>query len=122
MKIISNQSLRQAVCLLLADVLLFSTTDVSKVPSFVVIIGFGLLSLTLYWAVRGLLRLGRLYGLTIRRQQSLAIYLTIITAGLIALQSIGELNHRDLMVLLPLSIIGYFYSAYLKSSQRNLGS
>ncbi len=87
-----------------------------------VIIGFGLLSLTLYQLVRGLLRLGRLYGVTIKRQRSLAVYLTLITAGLIALQSIGELNRRDLTVLLPLSILGYFYSAYLKTSQRNLSS
>lgn len=110
----------QALALLGLDATLFFTTDVRKVPSFVVIIGFGLLCLTLYWGIRVFLKLGRLYGITIKRQRSLALYLTAILGGLVALQSVGQLNNRDFLVLLPLSIIGYSYGAYLKSARRNL--
>ncbi len=122
MKIRSRRSLWQAVGLLGLDGLLFCTTDVSKVPSFIVIIGFGLLAATLYWVIRGLLRAGRLYGLTIRRQRTVSFYLTGIVAGLLALQSIGGLTHRDIMVLLPLSLIGYGYGIYLKNARRDLNS
>ncbi len=122
MKIRSRRSLWQAVGLLGLDGLLFCTTDVSKVPSFIVIVGFGLLAATLYWIIRGLLRAGRLYGLTIRRQRTVSFYLTGIVAGLLALQSIGGLTHRDIMVLLPLSLIGYGYGVYLKNARRDLNS
>jgi hypothetical protein len=56
------------------------------------------------------------YGIHIRNKKSLALYITLITGVVVALQSIGELGARDIWVLLPLALIGYFYSAYAKKA------
>lgn len=85
-------------------------------------VGFLLLTATLYLAIHNLLKLSRLYGVTIRRQRHLCLYLTGILSGLLALQSVGQLSSRDILVLLPLTIVGYSYGTYLKSAGRNFGS
>ena len=111
-----------AAVILLADVMLFAGTDATKVPSFVVFVGFLLLVATLYVLIYGLLGLSRVYGLPLKHKQQLSVYLTAVVGSLVALQSIGELSGRDVLVLLPLSIIGYVYSAYARSNRRNLDS
>lgn len=108
--------------LLILDVILFGTTNATRVQSVVVIIGFVLLVLTLYAVIRGLLALSGLYGLHLPHQRQLAVYLSILVGGLLALQSIGELDKRDVLVWLPLIMIGYVYSAYVKTGRRNLES
>lgn len=108
----------QAMALLAADGLLFSATNAANVSSFVVIIGFLLLSATIYSLIYVLAGLIRYYGINIRRKRTLSLYMTGIIAILVALQSIGELGTRDIWVLLPLSGLGWFYSAYAKSSKR----
>jgi len=120
MKQALRRPLRQAVSLLVLDGLLFCGTDVTKVPSPVVIAGFLLLIATLYLLVRTLLKVGRLYGLNFRRQKRLSLYLTGLIGGLVALQSIGQLGQRDILVLLPLSVLAYFYVASLKAGGRDL--
>ena len=116
-RLIKHSSVQQLIILVSATGLLFSTTQVAKVSSFIVIIGFTLLTLTIYYLIRCLLSLSKLYGLKIRRQRSLAMYLTLIVGILLALQSIGELGSRDVWVLLPLAILGYGYSSYAKTSR-----
>lgn len=81
------------------------------------IIGFALLSLTLYFAINGLFKLLRLYGLPIgakSRRTSLGV--TGLVAGLAALKSVGQLTSRDLMVLLPLALLVYLYVSYNRSA------
>lgn len=120
MKRFSHKRVRYGAGLLVLDGLLFGTTDAASVPSFVVIVGFLLLVLTFYSLIYGLLSLGGLYGIPLRHSRQLAVYLSVVAGGLVALQSIGELSSRDVLVLLPLATIGYIYSAYARTNRRNL--
>ena len=104
--------------LLALDGLLFSLTNAGSAPAYALIVGFVLLIATLHYLLYGLLAFARLYGLSFKRKRYLAGYSTILAGFLLALQSIGELNSRDVVVLLPLVIIGYTYSLYGKSSPR----
>lgn len=96
--------------------MLFSTTNANNVPSFAVMAGFVLLILTVYYIVYSLIGLLGLYGIKIKHKRQPAIYLTAMAGLLIALQSTGELGTRDIWVLLPLVVMGYFYSTYARSS------
>jgi hypothetical protein len=102
--------------LLILDALLFGATDAATVPAAVVVIGFILLLLTLYAIIGAILALLSLYGLRLSHRPQLAGYLSVMFGGLMALQSIGELDKRDVLVLLPLIIVGYLYSAYVKTA------
>jgi hypothetical protein len=97
--------------------LLFSLTNTGSVPSFLLVVGFVLLGAAFYYLLYGLLAFARLYGMSIRRKRRLAGVLTAMAAGLMALQSIGELNSLDAAVLLPLVVIGYTYSFYGKAGR-----
>ncbi|PIZ62282.1 hypothetical protein COY17_02710 [Candidatus Saccharibacteria bacterium CG_4_10_14_0_2_um_filter_52_9] len=118
-KFIKNKHVLRLSGLLTVDGLLFAGSDAARVPSFIVMVGFLLLAVTLYYFIYAGLGITKVYGLKIRGRRQLALYLTVITAGLIALQSIGQLSQRDVTVLLPLAIIAYLYSAYAKTARRN---
>ncbi len=98
--------------LLLADAIVFAGTDARKVNAIILIIGFGLLVATLYWVVYGSLAFIRLYGIVVKQKRRLAGSLTGMAACIVALQSVGELNVKDVLLLLPLVTIGYIYTAY----------
>ena len=100
------------VIFLMGAGLFFGLSDPSKVPSFTLIIAFGLLLLVLYQLIFGLLTVGSWYGLLADRRgrRRLSVVLTGLVGGLVALQSIGELSHRDVLVLIPLMVGFYFYS------------
>lgn len=94
---------------------LFIGTDAAKASSFVIILSFILLITTIYYLIYCILGFLKLYGINIKHQKTISIYVTIASGILIALQSIGELGSRDIIVLLPLAILGYFYSSYAKT-------
>ena len=110
----------QTLGVLIIDAVFFSYTDAGKVAPFMLIVGFLLLLLTSYVLFYGVLSFARLYGLPVRHKQRLAIYLSGTAGLVIALQSIGELSPRDILVLLPLVTISYIYGAYSTSRRRNL--
>jgi len=101
-----------------ADGIVFGFTNAVSVPSFVLMVGFLLLSVTFYYLIRGLLTFVGLYGVSVRRKRRLAAVMTGAVSGLVALQSIGELNSRDVLVLVPLMLIGYVYTSYGKGTRR----
>jgi hypothetical protein len=105
---------RSLACLglVVADLTVFTQTNATRVASFTLIIGFLALAATVYYAAYGLLAFARLYGLPVRRKRRLAASLTGLAGCLVALQSVGELNVRDVLLLLPLVTIGYLYSFY----------
>jgi len=105
MKIIrtlNRNQLWQLGGLLAADFILFGLTNAQSVNSFLLIIGYGALIITMYKVTRLLFK---------RRRQ--AVWLTGGMAAMVALQSMGGLNQRDWLVILPLIGLGYLYSAYL---------
>jgi len=106
--------------LVVADIIIFAGTDATKVTSFIVMVGYLLLVLTIFAAIFGILSLSRLYGIPIKHKKRFAAYITGMIGLLVALQSIGELSSRDILVILPLVIIAYAYSSYSRSDRRNL--
>jgi len=100
------------ITLLLADALLFGITDPHKVPSFMLIVAFLLFVASLYYFIRALIRGASWYVVKPAYPRRLASVLTVVVGLLIALQSIGELTGRDILVLLPLVILGYLYVSY----------
>ncbi|HEY5152452.1 MAG TPA: hypothetical protein VII55_00600 [Candidatus Saccharimonadales bacterium] len=116
MKPLARQHAWKFAALIAMDGAMFGLTNTGNVPSIGLMAGFLLLALTFYCFVRGLLSFARLYGLSIRRKRRLALVVTGLASGVVALQSIGELNSRDILVVVPLMLIGYIYSSYGKST------
>jgi len=113
MHIIRHRRLLARLSLLLAaDAVVFGGTDAHRVSAVVTIIGFGLLIATVYYLVYGILAIVRLYGVVIKHKQRLAGSLTGLAAFIVALQSVGELNVKDVLLVLPLVVVGYVYTAY----------
>lgn len=114
MKLVHNKHVWKFTGLAAADGLMFGLTNAHSVSSPGLMVGFLLLVATLYYLANNLLSLTRLYGLKIKRQRRLAAVITGSVSGLVALQSIGGLNSLDMLVLVPLVIVGYVYSYYGK--------
>lgn len=102
----------QIIIILVLDGLIFGGSNSRSAPSFLLMAGFLLLLATIYQLFYGLLSMARLYGLKFKRQNRFGLYVTGAVGLLVALQSIGELSPRDVVVLLPLAGLGYLYSAY----------
>ncbi len=107
----------RAGSLVVADLLFYGNTNEHSVPSYLVIIGFLLLALNIYFVSFVVLSLLRLYGLPIKHKKRLAKYITGAASIIIALQSVGQLSVKDVLVLLPLTILGYVYVNYTKNRQ-----
>jgi hypothetical protein len=118
LKSIGRKRAGQLTLLVLTDIVFFGATNAHKANTYTMIIGFGLLMATAYAIIYGLVALSRLYGLPIRNRNKLTVYLTCVMAVLFALQSIGELDPRDILVLVPLSLIAYVYSSYSQANKR----
>ena len=101
------------LCLLLLDGIFFTRTDPHKVASVTLIIGFLLLTITLYLCIKRVLAFAKLYGLPFsRHERRIALFGTGVIGGLIGLQSMGELTERDLLVVGPLAVMLYLYLSY----------
>jgi hypothetical protein len=110
--------LTKPICLLVADILLFGATDPRSTPSFILIVGFLLLSATIYYLLDGILAFLRLYGLAPRNRKRVLRTGTMVVCGILALQSMGQLSLRDLLILAPLTFLAYFYLAYSRDSRQ----
>jgi len=104
--------------LLTADIIVFGLTNARSSPSFVLMVAFLLLAANFYYLINFLLGFAWLYGLSVKRKRRLTAFLTAFFAGTTALRSMGGLNGRDLLVLLPLITISYFYGFYAKAGYR----
>jgi hypothetical protein len=112
-KLLRHAHFWQGLTLLIADGLFFGMTDSRRVISSGLMLGFGLLVLSLYYLSLGLLAFIQLYGLSFgRHRHRLALFMTVGAAGLLALQSIGQLSLKDILVLGLLAAILYTYLGY----------
>ena len=114
MKFINRSQFWLVIGLLMADGLFFGLSDPASVPSLALAIGFILFVVTLYRLLYGLLILVSWYGFSRgkRPRRRLALTVTGLVGGIVALQSIGELAARDVLVLVPLVIGMYVYNSY----------
>lgn len=96
-----------------ADLVVFGGTNPHSAPSIVLFIGFLLLATNFYALLLGALKLVAWYGLSPGRYHKRFIRVAAgLFSGVVALQSIGELSSRDVLVLLPLAFIAYLYLSY----------
>jgi uncharacterized membrane protein YccC len=118
-KLLSHKRFRRIALLIVVDAVVFGLTDPQQVPSIALAAGFLLLAVTLYQVFLGLLQLANWYGLpgAVHRHRQ-ARTLTALVGGLVALQSIGELGRRDVLVLLPLAFMAYLYMSYGKAARQ----
>jgi uncharacterized protein (DUF3820 family) len=98
------------------DALFFGLTNPNRVPSLLLIVGFGLVVATLYTVLRLVLSIGEVYSAWFRRQRRPVGFVTVVLAAMLALQSIGQLALRDVVVLLVLSAVLAVYYNYSKSN------
>jgi hypothetical protein len=113
MKIVSHSRKWPLAVLAVADIVVFTGSDPRSAPSWVLFIGFILLAVSFYVLLLGLLKLAAWYGISPGRHRKRFIRLTAgLFSGLVALQSIGELGPRDVLVLLPLAVLVCLYLAY----------
>jgi hypothetical protein len=76
--------------------------------------GYILLAATFYTGFEVLLRALKLvFGRPRVHLHRLAVAGTLVGVILVALQSIGQLSLRDVLVALGLAGVGYFYSVYI---------
>jgi uncharacterized membrane protein YfhO len=108
--------------LLAADGLVFGATNPNDTASFMLIVGFILLCATVYYLLDGLLTLTKLYGIPLRHKKRFLKSMTLLISGLAALQSLGQLSSRDVLVLAPLSVLLYLYIAYSRSAKQSLAA
>ena len=108
--------------LLAADALVFGATNPNDTLSFMLIVGYILLCITLYYLFDGILSLSRLYGIPLKHKKRFLRTAILVVGGLVALQSIGQLSSRDIMVLAPLTTLLYLYIAYSRSARQRLAA
>ncbi|HSW37342.1 MAG TPA: hypothetical protein VLG37_03180 [Candidatus Saccharimonadales bacterium] len=118
MKYLKNPKIIWVLALLAVDVLFFLNTDPFKIASPLIIVGFLLLSLNIYWFFRALISLLALYIAPLKRHQARPARILTITASLlIAMQTIGQLSLKDVLALLPIVLIGYIYLSFNKKQR-----
>ncbi|HVX47789.1 MAG TPA: hypothetical protein VHA05_00310 [Candidatus Saccharimonadales bacterium] len=121
MKILASHSHKRrkwpAAALVTADLVVFGGTDPSKVPSIGLFLGFLLLIANFYALLVVALKLVAWYGVSPGKHKQRFVRVTAgVFAGLVALQSIGELSARDVLVALPLAFLAYMYLSYGRRS------
>jgi hypothetical protein len=119
LKLLGHSRFWRVISLLVMDVLFFSKTDSDKVPSYLLMAGFILVIATIYQFAYMLLSIGRFYGVPVKHKKRMAGYISSVVGILLALQSVGELGLRDILVILPLALIAYLYTTYNKSNKHD---
>lgn len=115
MKPLSSRSRKKwpFAALIAADLAVFGVANPESAPSQVLFVGFLLLVANFYVLTLGMLKLVAWYGVAPgRRRQRFIWLMTAVFSGLAALQSIGELSPRDVLVLFPLAGLLYLYLSY----------
>jgi hypothetical protein len=113
----SHRLSRRLGALITLDALIFGASNAAQAPTWLIMVGFLALSATIYYTVQAVFKGLSLYGISLKRKKTLSLYVTLVMALLMALQSVGELGTHDFVVLLPLALIGYFYNAYSKTER-----
>ncbi|HET8992013.1 MAG TPA: hypothetical protein VFN31_03210 [Candidatus Saccharimonadales bacterium] len=116
---LTKHKLAQSVlALFLIDFLFFGSINSTKVAPFMLIVGLIVLVMNIYFLVYGVISLIRLYGIAVKRKGRISLYSSIFLGILIALQSIGELSGRDLIVIVMLAVASYAYITYAGTAKQ----
>jgi hypothetical protein len=101
--------------LALLNLVIFGLTDPVNSMPIVVILGFLVLSLDLYLVVRLVVWFLSLFiGKVQLHRRRLTILFTTFLVVCLGLGSIGQLTWRDLLVVVVVAAVAYFYSLYFR--------
>jgi len=101
------------VLLAAADGLFFGATNPYQLPSICIIVGFILIALSIYAAARLLLYVvGKYWQVPAARLRRLSVAAGVLGGLLLAMQSIGQLTPKDVIALVPIMALAYFYFSY----------
>lgn len=121
-KLLKNISYRrylESLTIIILDIGFFTKTNANKAPAIVLMLGFVLVYLSIYMLVYVVLSFLKLYAVPIKRKRRLTWYITSVISLFIALESIGELSAKDIIVVLPLAVLAYLYINYAASAKTN---
>lgn len=101
------------ISLAVADLVIFGLSNSHQAATPVLFAGFLLLIANFYFFLLAALRLAAWYGLSLGvRRKGFIKLATGLFAGLVALQSVGQLSLLDVLVALPLLALAYLYVSY----------
>ena len=99
------------------DAAFFGFTDPSRVAAAMVMVGFGLFVANLYMVMSAFIGIAGWYGVSFgSHARRVAAVATGVISGAVALQSVGQLSVRDIIVVLPFAVILYMYTSYGQQS------
>ncbi len=104
---------------LVVDGLFFTLTDPITMNSAFLILALFIFGISIYIFLDNALFLINGAGLKIRNRLKLALYLSIIITILVSLQTIGQLTIRDVLVIVPLTLVMYFYINYVRPKTKD---
>jgi hypothetical protein len=113
-QILKKRLVWQSLVLIVIDGLFFGLTDPRTVNSLFLIVGFVLLGLNVYVLVKIVLVFLAKLGFSIKNRGKIAGFSVILACLLLALQSIGQLSARDVLIIVPLTVLLYIYTAYIR--------
>ena len=106
--------MRQLVPLAAVDVLFFNAVNPAKSSSFLIIAGCILLLITLYVVNRAVAKLGAFFfSYSKQTQRRLAMCMTTLLGFLLLMQSIGQLDVRDVLAAVALIAAFFIYVSYI---------
>ena len=114
MKKMRSRSFWLSIGLIITDIAFFGLTNPVKVASILLIAGFGLLVVTMYWLLLNIQKIAGLYMPWLLRQKNLSLSISLLVGLLLALQSIGQLTVRDMLLVPAAGLVLYAYLAYGK--------
>jgi hypothetical protein len=113
-----TRKLIRLIVLFIGDGVFFSLINPVSVYSFVLVVGFALLALTMYALIDFFLALvERVVPFSSHTKKRIALASTLVLSLLIAMQSIGQLTSKDVLATIPLVIVLSFYFSYITAKK-----
>ena len=114
LKILKKRLFWLAILLVILDGLFFGLTNPTNVNSIFLIVGFVLLGGSIYVLTQIVLTFLIKLGFKIKNGGKIAGFIVVLSCLLLAQQSIGQLSARDVLIIIPLSVLLYIYAAYVR--------
>ena len=122
MKSPHNKLLGQLTAIAAADLAVFGLFNTRTASVMVLFLGFLLLSANIYVLVKLALKLISLYGIKTRNNKRLSLTITGVIIFILALQSVGQINLRDIVVISVVASLIYLYTSLVRRPRQSLES
>ncbi|HSX47315.1 MAG TPA: hypothetical protein VLF63_00930 [Patescibacteria group bacterium] len=112
-KLKSNHNLKLLIVLSVIDLIFFSKINARQANTTQLTVGILLLLISIFIYSRLLLTVVNRYVFKINKINKASRYLAATFGIFIALKSMGDLNTKDILILIPFIYLAYIYSSYL---------